>query len=157
MKRNQNGFTIIELVVVILIAGILLTLVATTYSGVQAKNRNNQRQADINSLQSHLEAYYAQFTKYPTFAEFNDFKWRAANLKEVGTDALTDPSWNDKQSCTDTIKKAILSNTPKTKCYSYQVTGADGSACNNAAIICAQYTLTTKLEGGDKYTKSSPN
>jgi type II secretory pathway pseudopilin PulG len=47
----------IELVIVIIILGILLTVVATTYRGVQAKNRNNQRETNITTLQGGLETY----------------------------------------------------------------------------------------------------
>jgi general secretion pathway protein G len=157
MKKNQQGFTVIELVVVILIAGILLTLVAMTYNGVRAKNRNNRRQTDVNTLQSHLEAYYAQYTRYPTLAEVNSPKWRAQNMKDLDAAAIQDPRWKAGKNCTGAGKTAVLSGTPASNCYSYQVTASDGSPCDNARAVCALYTLTTMLEGGDKYTKSSPN
>lgn len=157
IRKPAAGFTIIELLIVLVVIGILSTLVITTYSGVQSKNRNNDRQANIDTLQGQLETYYAQHNMYPTLANLNNAEWRKANLKALATDGLKDPSWNkDNKICT-VDGKAIASNEPADNCYAYQVTTADGSACDNKATPCAQYTLTAKLEGSGKYVKSSLN
>ena len=154
---RQSGFTIIELLVVLIVIGILATLVITTYSGVQAKNRNSDRQATITSIQAELETYYAQHNMYPTLADINSTKWQKANLKDIGADKLQDPSWNkDTIDCTQD-QKAVFSAAPKENCLSYQVTTAEGASCDNTGAICAQYTLTAHLEGGGKYVKSSLN
>ncbi|HUC89391.1 MAG TPA: type II secretion system protein [Patescibacteria group bacterium] len=155
--KKQNGFTIIELMVVIIILVILGTLVALTYSGVQTKNRNAERQSSINSLQGQLEAYYAQTDKYPTLASLNDANWRSKNLKNLPANALQDPKWSKSSKKCASSSRAIAAGSPTEDCYSYQVTGSDGSACDNAKINCAHYTLTAMLEGGDKYVKSSLN
>ena len=59
-KPVSSGFTIIELLVVLVILCILGSLVALTYSGVQAKNRNAERQMEVDTLKGQLESYYAQ-------------------------------------------------------------------------------------------------
>jgi prepilin-type N-terminal cleavage/methylation domain-containing protein len=156
-KNSQAGFTLIELLIVSVIVGVLATLVGMTYSGVQAKNRNAERQANIKTIQSFLETYYAQHTKYPTGDNLADAKWRAENLKDMPADALRDPSWNDKVTECTVKQEAVASNGPTEKCYSYQVTSADGFPCDNDKTTCAQYTLTATLEGGDKYVKASLN
>lgn len=157
LRKNHGGFTIIELLVVTIIVGILSTLVITTYSGVQAKNRNSNRQAAIDTLQSQLETYYAQYSVYPTLSDVNTASWRKANLKELSNDSIKDPRWSqDATACTKN-NSPILSDTPTTDCYTYQVTTSDGSPCDNDKAVCAQYTLTAKLEGGGKYVKSSLN
>lgn len=158
-SRKQQGFTVIELMIVIVLLVILLSIVALTYSGVQAKNRNGERQNAINSLQGQMEAYYAQYNKYPTLADLNNADWRKQNTKNLAGNILEDPRWSasDKQ-CTNTdTGKAIAANQPATHCYSYQVTGADAGACDNKKTDCAHYTLTAELEGGQKYVKSSLN
>ena len=158
MKTNrQAGFTLIELLIVTIIVGILATIVGVTYSGVQVKNRNQERQANVNSLRSHLETYYAQHDHYPTFDELADAKWRGDNLKDLPSDALRDPSWSASLKDCTAKNEAIASQLPTEKCYSYQVSTADGSACDNKETPCAQYTLTATLEGGDKYVKASLN
>lgn len=155
--KQANGFTIIELLIVVIIVGILATLVATTYGGVQAKNRNSDREANLDTLQSQLETYYAQYSKYPTLASINDANWRKQNLKDLSSNTIQDPRWSkDNQSCT-TNNVAVLSASPASNCYAYQVTTAEGASCDNSAAMCAQYTLTAQLEGGGKYVKSSLN
>lgn len=157
LRTNRDGFTIIELLVVTIIVGILLTLVITTYSGVQAKNRNSDRQAAIDTLQSQLETYYAQYSVYPTLSNVNDTTWRQANLKKVQASSIKDPRWSESDAACTKSNVPVLSDSPADNCYSYQVTTSDGSPCDNKKSMCAQYTLTAKLEGGGKYVKSSLN
>lgn len=157
IRQNNSGFTIIELLVVALVVGILSTLVITTYSGVQAKNRNSNRQASIDELQSKLETYFAQNNTYPTLSNVNDASWRKANLKDLPDNDIKDPRWSKQITACTKDGSPILSNTPTNNCYSYQATTSDGSACDNKGAMCAQYTLTTMLEGGGKYVKSSLN
>ncbi len=154
---RSRGFTIIELLVVVVIICILGTLVALASSGVRAKNRNSDRQVAVNDLQSAMETYYAKFSKYPTLANANDATFRNENFKDLKAESFQDPRWSkDVTGCT-VEAKAVLAGTPTDNCYSYQVTATDGSSCDNVTIDCAHYTLTAMLEGGEKYVKSSLN
>lgn len=157
IRKHTSGFTIIELLVVVVIIGILSTLVITTYSGVQAKNRNGNRQVAIDNLQSQLETYYAQYSRYPTYDNLNDDAWRQANLKDFQSKSLEDPRWDSKNTACTTSGKAVIADEPSTDCYSYQPIGPDGTVCDNDKVMCAQYTLTAILEGGGKYVKGSLN
>lgn len=157
IKKREHGFTLIELFVLFVIVGILSTLVVMTYGGVQSNNRNDQRQADIDLLKSHLEGYYAQQTKYPTLANLNDPQWRAANIADLKEDSLKDPKWTPEITACTMNGNVGVSADPAEDCYAYQVRSSDGSACDNQTVECAQYTLTAMLEGGDKYVKSSLN
>lgn len=156
-KLNNDGFTLIELFIVLVIIGILGTLVAMTYSGIQAKNRNNERQATIKSLQGELEAYYALHSTYPTLQNLNDDTWITKNFKDFKPDTLKDPSWNKNAKDCTADSTSVVTATVAAKCYTYQATTTDGSACDNDKNPCAQYTLTAVLEGGEKYVKSSLN
>jgi prepilin-type N-terminal cleavage/methylation domain-containing protein len=156
-NRHEHGFTVIELMVVIVILLILGALVALTYSGVQAKNRNAARQNAINQIQAQLEAYYAQTNKYPTLSSLNDASWRKSNTEKLSADILRDPRWSDSVTACTANSTAVAAAKPVANCYSYQVTASDGSACDNAKADCGHYTLTANLEGGEKYVKSSLN
>lgn len=156
IKREQ-GFTLIELLIISIVVGILATLVAMTYSGVQVKNRNANRQANIDTVQSQLETYYAQYTKYPSLTELNDAAWRKTNLKELNIGDMRDPRWNKNTKGCTANGQSGFSGKPVEHCYSYQATQADGSQCDTSGDICTQYTLTATLEGGEKYVKSSLN
>jgi len=58
MKKTQKGFTIVELLIVIVVIGILAALVLNAFSGVQAKARDTKRQTDVRAISSQLEAYF---------------------------------------------------------------------------------------------------
>jgi len=151
------GFTVIELLVVIVILIILAALVVLTASGVQAKNRNGDRQTDIDTLRGQLESYYAQADKYPTFANLQDSAWRAKNLPNLKDGAIDDPRWSPEAKACAVRGRATVASQPAANCYGYQVTSSDGSRCDNGTIVCSHYTLTATLEGGEKYVKSSLN
>lgn len=149
LKKSNKGFTIVELLIVIVVIGILALLVITTYSGIQAKARNSKRTSDIKSLQTQLEAYFSQNGFYPSRADLNqgtdpgtnaNSTWAAANMKSLDQNALVDPS-NPHQS-------RNLASTPADKVYSYAPTQSDGTtSCESDDTTCAQYTLTASYEG----------
>jgi prepilin-type N-terminal cleavage/methylation domain-containing protein len=139
IKRNK-GFTIVELLIVIVVIGILALLVITTYSGIQQKARNSKRQTDIQSLQTQMEAFYSQNGFYPSLAHMNDADWRKANMKSLDSGALTDPS-NPSQSAT------LVDTDGTAKSYAYKVRDASGASCSTDETTCAQYTLTATYEG----------
>jgi prepilin-type N-terminal cleavage/methylation domain-containing protein len=156
-KKREQGFTLIELLIVSIIVGILATLVAMTYSGVQAKNRNSDRQTNINTIQGELETYYAQNSAYPSLVQLNDPAWRHANLKDLADGTIQDPTWNKNSPACKANGQPAFAARPTEKCYSYQAAAADGSDCTDAKVVCARYTLTAMLEGGEKYVKGSLN
>ena len=142
--------------VVLVILCILAALIALTASGVQAKNRNGDRQADIDALRGQLESYYAGTDAYPAFDNINNPEWRAKYMPRIKDSSLDDPHWKVSLACAKN-GKATFAAEPLADCYSYQVTSSDGSACDNVSVPCVHYTLTTTLEGGEKYVKASLN
>jgi prepilin-type N-terminal cleavage/methylation domain-containing protein len=45
-NKASKGFTIVELLIVIVVIGILAALVVTTYNGIQQKARDTERKTD---------------------------------------------------------------------------------------------------------------
>lgn len=157
LQSSQSGFTMIELVIVIIILGILLAVVATTYRGVQARNRNNQREANVTTLQGSLETYYAETSMYPTLADLNNPSWFKQHIHDTPVSIIQDPHWSPSVKACTVDGHAVLISKPAPDCYSYQPVSTDGSACDNVQKMCAHYTLIAELEGGGTYTKSSLN
>lgn len=139
LKKRDQGFTIVELLIVIVVIGILALLVITTYSGIQQKARNSKRQTDIQSLQTQMEAYYSQNGHYPSLTDMNSGSWRTTNMKSLDPGALTDPS--------NPTQAATLVAAPVAKSYAYAVTDSSGASCESNDTNCAQYTLTATYEG----------
>jgi type IV pilus assembly protein PilA len=155
-KRNQDnrGFTIVELLIVIVVIGILALLVITTYSGIQAKARNAKRQTDVQSLQTQVEAFFSQNGYYPSLTDMNSASWRTTNMKSLDPNALVDPS----SSCAPATASCLVS-APAAKSYAYAVSNSSGTSCESADSTCSQYTLTATYEGTvngqSTYTKSN--
>jgi len=135
LNKNNKGFTIVELLIVIVVIGILALLVITTYGGIQQKARNSKRQTDLASLQTHLEAFYNQTGYYPNRDDMNTASF---------VSGLVDPS-NPNQATTTPFVSA-----PVAKSYSYVPLTATDTTCEGASPAdqsCAKYTLTATYEG----------
>ena len=142
IRKDDKGHSFLELVAVCVIIGILVTIIIAGFATVERNRQNQQRQADINSIYQQLESYYVVHSFYPTFANMNDTIWVGTNLPHLNLNSLRDPK----------SKSYLLTSLPTKNAFAYQVTAADGSACNNTAKPCIHYTLTATLIGTAQHT-----
>jgi prepilin-type N-terminal cleavage/methylation domain-containing protein len=140
LKGKQSGFTIIELLIVIVVIGILAGLVLTTFNGIQQKARDTERETDVKALHAQVEAFWAQKGYYPSLTDMND---RAAggfvetNLKGLDAGAFKDPKGTS----------VNLVAAPAANSYAYAVTNSAGTSCEADDTTCSKYVLTATLEG----------
>lgn len=87
LRKSLTGFTIVELLIVIVVIGILATLVLNNISGARGKARDSQRVADITNLSSKLGEYYNDNGGYPS-------TFSATTLPGIDPEALKDPLGN---------------------------------------------------------------
>jgi len=66
MTINKKGFTIIELLVVISIIGLLSTISVIALNGARKKSRDAKRVGDMKQLQTSLELYFNDNSRYPS-------------------------------------------------------------------------------------------
>jgi general secretion pathway protein G len=65
-RKQQEGFTLIEIMVVILILGLLATIVVQSLRGATDKAKRTKAMADIAELKTALDRYYIDNGSYPT-------------------------------------------------------------------------------------------
>jgi len=86
--RNQNGFTLIEIMVVVIIIGVLASLIAPRILGRIDDARIEAARADIQTLETALKLYKVDNFRYPT----TEHGLVALVEKPISSDA---PNWND--------------------------------------------------------------
>lgn len=65
MHKGINGFTIVELLIVIVVIAILAAISVVSYSGIQARARDASTDQAISSMKKTLEIYKADNGMYP--------------------------------------------------------------------------------------------
>lgn len=127
MKRSQ-GFTVIELFVVIVVLAVAAFLVFWQKNNLDITTRDNQRKEAVNAMYYSLEdAYYPAHGSYPDHIN-------SGVLKSMDPDLFTDPNG---------IK---LGDTGSD--YTYTPTNCQDNACKS-------YTLRTSTEREADFVKTS--
>jgi type IV pilus assembly protein PilA len=65
LKQNQ-GFTLLELLVVIAVLGILAAIVVQQFAIYRSRAIDTQMRSDLKSAAMAMESYFADFQSYPT-------------------------------------------------------------------------------------------
>ncbi len=100
------GFTLIELMVVMVILGLLATVGLASFRTSQIKSRDAKRKSDLGQIQRALELYYNDYNTYPDSVggkisvggalnwgdEFKDAK-ETVYMKELSKDPTKNPDY----------------------------------------------------------------
>lgn len=86
-KRYTDGFTLLEILVVMVIIGILATIGLRSFSSSQVKARDARRKSDLHNIASALEVYFNDKRQYPAGSN--------GNLLGCGVGADQQCSWGD--------------------------------------------------------------
>lgn len=63
--NSVSGFTIVELLIVIVVIGILAAITIVAYNGIQGRARDSQRVSDLKSIQKAIELHRIQTGAVP--------------------------------------------------------------------------------------------
>jgi type IV pilus assembly protein PilA len=66
--KKTNGFTIVELLIVIVVIGILAAIIITAYNGVQSRAKLSSAQSTAENAVKRAENYYVEKSVYPTIS-----------------------------------------------------------------------------------------
>ena len=135
LLKKEKGFTLIEIVLVLAIAGLLLVIVFLAVSGAQKSRRDSQRKNDLGRLEAALENYASNSNGvYPVAA--------GGAPSAAFTGAYTPSNFND----------------PSTgSAYTYGALGGaagvinyatGGTACDGSALSARQIKVQMQLEQG---------
>ena len=69
-SRKQTGFTIVELLIVIVVIAILAAITIVAYNGIQSRARLSSAQSTANTVAKKAEAWNALNNSYPTYCQF---------------------------------------------------------------------------------------
>lgn len=67
--RNLRGFTLIELMIVVVVLSIIMTIGVTSYRDSMLKGRRAEAKADMLELAQLLERFYTENNSFATFAQ----------------------------------------------------------------------------------------
>jgi prepilin-type N-terminal cleavage/methylation domain-containing protein len=101
-KIKQQGFTIVELLIVIVVIGILAAITIVAYNGVQNRAKTSSAQSLANAIVKKAEAYNTLKSNYPAaIANFADYpESKLDNASAVTTALPTDESTVSYKTCT---------------------------------------------------------
>ncbi len=66
VSPRQQGFTIVELLIVVVIIAILAAITIVSYNGIQTRANNSAADALVNNVSKKLHAYYTLKGSYPS-------------------------------------------------------------------------------------------
>lgn len=145
--KKQQGFTIIEVVLVLAIAGLIFLMVFIALPALQRNQRDTQRKSDVGRTVTAINNFQSNSKgNLPTTAQLTDIK----NILTAGGDQYADPAYGD---------YVLTTSAPVANGSNMQYT--PGSVCgDNGALTTAgggnrKFAVRVKLENGQTYCASN--
>lgn len=146
---SERGFTVPELLLLVIVIGVLSGFVLANYQSARAKERDKQRIDDVTSIYTKLETYANEKNAYP--AAFG-----TQQLFGIDENSLKDPSGK-----MIVIHPAVLDATAAQQVANPSEDSASSylyipypAGCTNEANNCTGFVLKTFIE---KPTNTTPN
>lgn len=76
-KRHSSGFTLVELLIVIIIVGILASLVLIAFNGAQGRAHDATIKTDLRNFGNKLQQYYVINGQYPPSSNLTSLELKA--------------------------------------------------------------------------------
>lgn len=83
-KKQQKGFTVIEVLVVVAIIGLLASIVLTNLSTAKSRGRDAKRKSDMIQIRTALELYFNEHNSYP----ITSGEWRGTSVNNGSFDLV---------------------------------------------------------------------
>lgn len=87
-QAKQKGFTIVELLIVIVVIAILAAISIVAYNGVTQRARDNERQSDARNIVNAVSAYNSEESKWLTTPQEVKSELAGYDTTKVPSEAL---------------------------------------------------------------------
>lgn len=121
MKTNNKGFTVIELIVVIVIIGILALLTIVAYNGIQNNGYDSSVKSDLSALSKKLDIFYGDNSKFPANAADLESLKLKVNQSAYNTSRVLNFSY-----CANTDRSAYALGAISKSGKQFSITSASG-------------------------------
>jgi type II secretion system protein G len=150
IAKRTSGFTIVELLIVIVVIAILATISVVAYAGIQVRARDSQRQQDIKQIVAALEMYYLDNGAYPNGS--------GSTTINSSWSTTADASWQNFVNALTPYMGNVPRDPTSTPGGNVQAVGnynyayfSSGSYCRSVAVSTRQtYILLYQLEGSSE-------
>ncbi len=94
--NKQNGFSLVELMIVIVIIGVLAAVAVPIYTSNVTKAKMSEADAALGTLRTELRVYYGEYGEYPTQvldAAVQPLTWNDIKVGELDGKYFADASY----------------------------------------------------------------
>ena len=141
-KENQRGFTIVELLIVIVVIAILAAITIVAYNGIQNRAADTAVKTDLHNIAKKLALFNVDNSRYPTAAQLDSLDFKLSNKNYTITpttvmnftycyDNVATPTAYAVLAMSKSGNMFYISNTAGITTYSASWTGNTGTNCTN--------------------------
>lgn len=147
-QKQQKGFTIIEVVLVLAIAGLIFLMIFIALPALQRGQRDTQRRDDASRFITQLNSYSTNNNgRIPTFAQLTGSGGFSDRYLKINDGEFKDPQTGDNYAFTE--------DEPDTKTFQY----AAGFKCDGEELASASGTrvaaVRVELEGSGVFCQDN--
>lgn len=92
--QYRSGFTIVELLIVIVAVGILAAISIIAYSGIQARAAMSKKETTIANIHKQLELHRVENDRYPNTHDEYSYTYSLDDLVDSGIDVGDIEAWS---------------------------------------------------------------
>lgn len=89
-QPNRHGFTLVEILIVVVILGILAAIVIPQFTSATEESRNNSLRMNLHRIRTQLQIYKQQHNAWPALTTFAEQLTMASNTAGVTAAPGTD-------------------------------------------------------------------
>jgi len=126
LRRNQRGFTLVELMIVVIIVGILAAVAIPMYQGATERAKASEAVAALGTVRGAMRVYYAEHGTYVNAAFTDGAAVTAGSVLDVSDTDLLGRYFS--------TECYSFSGAPTANAFSIECDGGNSTATNAAEV-----------------------